>query len=129
MIKKAITSLCIVLFGCTQVLAQHDNEVFSAPFDFGLLLSGNFGELRSNHFHSGLDFKTQGVTGKPIRCVADGYISRASVQPGGYGLALYVMQPKVSLVITKSTVRAFALLAAKTLIEQSLSKTEIPATP
>ena len=91
MIKKAITSLCIVLFGCTQVLAQHDNEVFSAPFDFGLLLSGNFGELRSNHFHSGLDFKTQGVTGKPIRCVADGYISRASVQPGGYGLALYVM--------------------------------------
>lgn len=91
MIKKAITSLCIVLFGCTQALAQHDNEVFSAPFDFGLLLSGNFGELRSNHFHSGLDFKTQGVTGKPIRCVADGYISRASVQPGGYGLALYVM--------------------------------------
>lgn len=71
--------------------AQHKSGTFSSPFDFGLLLSGNFGELRSNHFHSGVDFKTQGVVGKPIRCVADGYISRATVQTGGYGLALYVV--------------------------------------
>lgn len=64
---------------------------FSSPFDFRLLLSGNFGELRSNHFHAGVDFKTQGVVGKPIKCVADGYICRAKVQSGGYGCALYVM--------------------------------------
>ena len=64
---------------------------FSSPFDFRLLLSGNFGELRSNHFHAGVDFKTQGVVGKPIKCVADGYICRAKVQSGGYGRALYVM--------------------------------------
>lgn len=66
---------------------------FGVPFDFPLTLSGNFGELRSNHFHGGLDFKTQGVVGKPIRCIADGYISRASVAPGGYGNALYVTHP------------------------------------
>ena len=71
--------------------SQSDSAVFTAPFDFELLLSGNFGELRSNHFHSGVDFKTQGVVGKPIKCVANGYISRASVQPGGYGRALYVI--------------------------------------
>ncbi len=63
------------------------------PFDFPILLSGNFGELRSNHFHAGLDFKTQGVEGKPVHAVADGYISRISVSPWGYGNALYINHP------------------------------------
>ena len=63
---------------------------FISPFDFPLLLSGNFGELRANHFHGGVDFKTQGVVGKPIRCIADGYISRVTVTPGGYGQAVYI---------------------------------------
>ena len=84
----------IVFFVCAQTLsgfAQRNDTLFVAPFDFPLLLSGNFGELRTDHFHSGVDFKTQGVVGKPIRCVADGYICRASVTPGGYGKALYVM--------------------------------------
>lgn len=64
--------------------------LFRVPFDFPLYLSGNFAELRSNHFHGGLDFKTQGVEGKPLYCPADGYISRISVSPGGYGNALYI---------------------------------------
>ena len=85
--------IVVLLFAITAVLpsnAQHDSDDFMSPFDFELFLSGNFGELRSNHFHSGIDFKTQGMVGKPVRCVADGYISRATVQAGGYGLALYV---------------------------------------
>ena len=49
---------------------------FVPPFDFTLTLSGNFGEIRANHFHGGLDFKTQGVVGKPVGALADGYISR-----------------------------------------------------
>lgn len=80
--------LCVqCLFG----FAQLPEGAFAVPFDFPLYLSGNFGELRTGHFHSGVDFKTEGVVGKPIRCVADGYICRASVTPGGYGKALYVM--------------------------------------
>jgi len=63
---------------------------FISPFDFPLLLSGNFVELRANHFHGGVDFKTQGVVGKPIHCIADGYISRVTVTPGGYGQAVYI---------------------------------------
>ena len=63
---------------------------FGVPFDFPLLLSGNFGELRSNHFHGGLDFKTQGKVGKPLLAIADGYISKVTVTPGGYGNALYI---------------------------------------
>ena len=55
--------------------------------------SANFGEMRPNHFHAGTDFKTDGVEGKPVVSVADGYISRISLSPSGYGLALYVTHP------------------------------------
>ena len=82
----------MALMVCPLVLpAQEKTEnPFISPFDFPLLLSGNFGELRANHFHGGVDFKTQGVVGKPIRCIADGYISRVTVTPGGYGQAVYI---------------------------------------
>lgn len=66
---------------------------FRPPMDIPLLLSGNFGELRSNHFHSGIDFKTQGVTGHKIFAIASGYVSRIKVQTGGYGKALYIAHP------------------------------------
>lgn len=55
--------------------------------------SSNFGEIRTNHFHSGVDFKTDGVEGKEVVAVADGYVSRIFQSPSGYGLALYVTHP------------------------------------
>ena len=91
MIRKSFfVTIYILLLFATGASAQQA-ATFSVPFDFPLYLSGNFAELRSNHFHAGLDFKTQGVEGKPIMVVADGYIARAKVQAGGYGRALYVM--------------------------------------
>ena len=63
------------------------------PVDIPMILSGNIGEIRPNHFHSGLDFKTQGVTGKNILAAADGYVSRIAVSPVGYGKALYINHP------------------------------------
>ncbi len=86
---KYLLSL-LMLAVALQALPQGKRASLEVPFGFELFLSGNFGELRSNHFHSGVDFKTQGAVGRPVTCVADGYISRASIQPGGYGLALYV---------------------------------------
>lgn len=81
----------VLLSASVALPAQEKPEnPFISPFDFPLLLSGNFGELRANHFHGGVDFKTQGVVGKPIRCIADGYISRVTVTPGGYGQAVYI---------------------------------------
>ena len=65
-----------------------DTIKYCAPLDFPLLLSANFGELRPNHFHNGLDFKTKGTVGHPVRCIADGYVSRVAVQHGGYGQAI-----------------------------------------
>jgi len=53
-------------------------------------LSGTMGELRSNHFHAGLDIKTDQVTGLNVYACADGYISRVKVSPYGYGNALYI---------------------------------------
>lgn len=88
-IYKVIIGL--LLASPTLLVAQEKSEKqFVSPFDFPLLLSGNFGELRVNHFHGGVDFKTQGVVGKPVRCIADGYISRVTVTPGGYGQAVYI---------------------------------------
>ncbi len=57
------------------------------------LHSASFGEMRPDHFHSGIDIKTEGKQGKPIVAAADGYISRALCSPSGYGLALYVVHP------------------------------------
>lgn len=60
---------------------------FIPPFDFPITFSGNFGEIRANHFHGGLDFKTGGTIGKPVRALADGHISRIRVTHGsGYVL-------------------------------------------
>lgn len=63
------------------------------PLKIPLFLSGNFGELRSNHFHSGIDFKTQGRTGLAVYSMEKGWISRIAVSPWGYGKALYITHP------------------------------------
>lgn len=66
---------------------------FRYPLDVPPSLSANFGELRPNHFHSGIDLKTQAVVNKPVYSIADGYISRINISPSGYGLALYINHP------------------------------------
>lgn len=88
--KRFITGFAwIFLLSCTTLSAQELRN----PFDFPILLSANFGELRANHFHAGLDFKTQGVEGKPIHAVKEGVISRINVSPWGYGNAIYMDHP------------------------------------
>ena len=67
-----------------------DKSIFISPVKIPLFFSSNFGELRIDHFHSGLDIKTQGVTGKEVVATADGYVYRISVSPGGFGKALYI---------------------------------------
>ncbi|MDR0794612.1 MAG: M23 family metallopeptidase [Tannerella sp.] len=85
----------IALLFCAPLLAQP----LRPPLDIPLVLSGNFGELRNNHFHAGLDFKTQGVEGKAIHTVLDGYICRIVVSPWGYGNAIYVSHGDSSLTL------------------------------
>lgn len=91
MIKRKIL---ITAFSALFLLTLNTQaQEYIAPVTIPQLLSANFGELRNNHFHSGLDYTTQGAVNKPIVAVADGYISRINVSPGGYGLALYIEHP------------------------------------
>jgi len=84
----------VVLLLCTiYTNAQYPQDYFRSPLDIDLVLAGTFGELRSNHFHSGIDIKTQQKTGLSIRAVADGYVSRIKVSNYGYGKALYITHP------------------------------------
>jgi len=76
------SSLTLSIFG----------QDYHAPVDFKMLLSGTFGELRNNHFHSGIDIKTEGVQGQKVYAIADGYVSRIKVSTWGYGKALYITQ-------------------------------------
>ncbi len=71
---------------------NYDTDYFRSPLNIPLRLAGNFGEIRSNHFHAGIDIKIPYI-GVPIYAVADGYISRIRVSAGGYGNALYIDHP------------------------------------
>ncbi len=66
---------------------------FQSPIDFTPSLSGTFAEIRSGHFHSGIDYRTQGVEGKPLYAAADGFVSRIRISPVGFGKALYIEHP------------------------------------
>ena len=72
---------------------SHPQDYFSAPIDINLILSGSFAELRTNHFHSGLDIKTQGKEGFQTYASAAGYVSRIKISRYGYGKALYIKHP------------------------------------
>ncbi|MBO4849630.1 MAG: M23 family metallopeptidase [Prevotella sp.] len=67
---------------------------YLSPVHFDVLLAGNFGEPRPNHFHGGLDIKTQKVEGKAIYSIGDGYVCRVTKNVGGMGNALYVRHPE-----------------------------------
>ncbi|HCO66741.1 MAG TPA: M23 family peptidase, partial [Dysgonomonas sp.] len=67
--KKVFLGLFLSVF--VNVFSQD----YRSPLDIPLQLSANFGELRNNHFHSGIDMKTQQVINKPVYSIADGFIS------------------------------------------------------
>ena len=83
--------LFLTLFCLCSLLGN--TQQYISPMAIPLKLSGNFGEMRRNHFHTGLDIRTEGHEGVPLRAVADGFISRIKVSPVGYGNAIYIDHP------------------------------------
>ena len=71
----------------------YPKDYFRPPMDIPMQLSGNFGELRPNHFHAGFDLKTNKVEGQKVYACADGYISRIKISIYGYGKAIYITHP------------------------------------
>lgn len=72
---------------------QYPENYFKNPIDLPLMLAGNFGECRMNHFHSGLDIKTNGKENLTVKAAADGYVSRIKMDKAGFGHALYITHP------------------------------------
>lgn len=72
---------------------QKNGNLFVSPLKIPLSLSASFGELRGDHFHSGIDIKTEGVTGKEVLASDDGYVYLLLVSPGGYGRAIFIRHP------------------------------------
>jgi len=71
----------------------YPQDYFRNPLDIPVILSGSFAELRSNHFHAGLDLKTRGKEGLKVFASASGYVSRIKIAHFGYGKALYITHP------------------------------------
>lgn len=85
----------LLLFFSIQITGQENypTDAFRSPLDIPLILAGTFGELRSNHFHSGIDIKTQQRQGLPIYAIGDGTVTRIRISLWGYGKAIYVAHP------------------------------------
>ncbi|OAB28807.1 Peptidase family M23 [Flavobacterium fryxellicola] len=83
------------LFFSSAILAQVDypKDYFRPPLDIPMQLSGNFGELRPNHFHAGFDLRTQQKEGLKVFAVADGYVSRIKISTFGNGKTIYINHP------------------------------------
>lgn len=88
-----LTLILNLLLGVVMPEEPGDRSLFISPVRIPLSLSSNFGELRPDHFHSGIDVRTQGVSGKEVVAAARGYVYRISVSPGGFGKALYLRHP------------------------------------
>ena len=73
--------------------AEYPKDIFSPPLDIPLVLAGTFGELRSDHFHAGIDIKTQQRQGLPVYAIAEGTVTRIKISHWGYGKAIYLAHP------------------------------------
>jgi hypothetical protein len=91
MMNKAMTVL--VVLWCGAAMGQPKATDYVSPVEIPVVLAGNVGEIRANHFHAGIDIKTQGVVGKSVLAAADGYVARIAISPVGYGKALYINHP------------------------------------
>ena len=88
-----ILLISILIASTSSAQENPSKPVFIPPMDIPMDLSGNFMEPRGDHFHSGLDMRTQGKEGIPVRAVADGWVSRIKISPWGYGKAVYIDHP------------------------------------
>ena len=95
MLKNLLLPVMVLLgmIASAQTESKYPKNYFRSPLDIPMSLSGNFGEIRPNHFHSGLDLRTNSREGLNIYAVADGYVSRIKVSPYGYGKAIYITHP------------------------------------
>lgn len=92
-LRRGILLILLVVAGIVPVLGQKAPEYLFPVRGVSGSYSSSYGEMRPNHFHSGVDIRTDKVEGKAVIAVADGYISRITYAPRGFGYALYITHP------------------------------------
>lgn len=115
-------ALCLYLFlACAFPWFAQQKPDLIWPLDSPRVITGNFGEIRPNHFHTGLDFSTNGRENLQVYAIEEGYVSRIKVSPYGYGKALYITHAngRVSLYAHLNT---FSLKIDKVLRQEQLRK-------
>ncbi|MBU2996596.1 M23 family metallopeptidase [Cellulophaga baltica] len=91
--RATIIGLLFLYLTATTAQEKYPQDYFRSPLDIPIVLAGTFGELRSNHFHSGIDIKTQQREGLKAYAIADGTVTRIKVSLWGYGKVIYVAHP------------------------------------
>ena len=97
LMKYLLTAACLVfyLLSLSQVFPPVDypRDYFRDPLNIPISLAANFGELRPNHYHMGLDIRTLHRENLPVLAAADGYVAKVVIEPGGFGQAVYIRHP------------------------------------
>lgn len=93
MIRRFFAILCFLFFLNYCEAQNYPQHYFRNPLNIPMQLVANFGEIRTNHWHMGLDIRTQHKVNLPVFAAADGYIARVSIEPGGFGQAIYINHP------------------------------------
>ncbi len=92
--------------------ANYPQDYFRNPLDIPMSLAANFGELRPNHYHMGLDIRTQHRENLPVYAAADGYVARVEIEPAGFGQAIYIRHPNGYTTVYGHLNQFFPALAA-----------------
>src|ERR1700722_3220829 len=106
--RPAFTQPSSSLFAAT----AYPQQYFRDPLDIPISLAANFGELRPNHYHMGLDIRTQRRENLPVYAAADGYVMRVQIGPFGFGQAIYIRHPNGYTTVYGHLNRFFPALAA-----------------
>lgn len=93
MIRRFFAILFFLFFFNYCQAQNYPQRYFRNPLNIPMQLVANFGEIRTNHWHMGLDIRTQHKVNLPVFAAADGYIARVSIEPGGFGQAIYINHP------------------------------------
>ena len=93
MVRRFFCFLFLFIVFYSAQSQTYPQNYFRHPLDIPMQLVANFGEIRANHWHMGLDIRTQQRVNLPVHAAADGYIARVSVEPGGFGQAIYINHP------------------------------------
>lgn len=118
---EPMKQLCFAILLSISIL-KLSAQNYRLPLDFEPTLAGNYGELRPNHFHAGLDFKTQQTTGHAVHAFADGYVERVGINAYGYGLVVYITHPEIERMTVYGHLETFNDAIWKKVMERQINE-------